>query len=181
MARFTLLVALFAAVTAFQAPMPAVQSRLAASRVAPSRVAMVEEPSDKAITIGAAAVGGIVGVYFFHEISAGLLLAISLAYGSTLTNKFGEISKTSGGAAAKAYSKALELNEQYELIPKAKTALDTTTTAVGNLNENYGITSTIDEKLKIGQAVDKVTSKVDELKTSVNDKLDDLKSKAASS
>ena len=42
-----------------------------------------------------------------------------------------------------------------------------------------GITSKIDEKLKLSAAVDKAASKVDELKGSLTDKVDDLKSKAA--
>ena len=41
-----------------------------------------------------------------------------------------------------------------------------------------GITSKIDEQLKISQAVDKAGAKVNELKSSVTDKVDDLKSKA---
>ena len=40
--------------------------------------------------------------------------------------------------------------------------------------------TTIDESLKLSQAVDKVSSKIDELKSSVTDKVDDLKSKASS-
>lgn len=42
-----------------------------------------------------------------------------------------------------------------------------------------GITSKIDEQLKISQAVEKATAKVDELKSSVTGKVDDLKAKAS--
>ena len=42
-----------------------------------------------------------------------------------------------------------------------------------------GITSKIDEQLKISQAVDKATAKIDEVKSSVTYKVDDLKSKAS--
>ena len=38
-----------------------------------------------------------------------------------------------------------------------------------------GFTAKIDEQLKISQAVDKAGSKINELKTSVTDKVDDLK------
>ena len=72
----------------------------------------------------------------------------------------GEISKSTGTVAAKAYSKTLELNEQYDLVPKAKTALDTASTAAANLDKNYGITAKIDDQLKISQAIDKATAKV---------------------
>ena len=51
------------------------------------------------------------------------------------------------------YSKTLEINEQYEVLPKAKSALDVVTTAAGNLDSNYGITAKIDEQLKLSAAV----------------------------
>merc|ERR1712160_231258 len=108
------------------------------SKVSMSKVARTPElemqASSKATVIGAAAVGGIVGVYFFHELQTGLILAAILAYAST--------------------------------------------TAASNLDKNYGITSKIDEQLKISQAVDKAGAKVNELMSSVTDKVDDLKSKA---
>mmetsp|Transcript_24648 Transcript_24648/g.30727 ORF Transcript_24648/g.30727 Transcript_24648/m.30727 type:complete len:185 (-) Transcript_24648:390-944(-) len=182
MARLlTLLLGFAATAAALHAPIaaPAMHSRVAASRVATVPV-MLEEPSEKATVIGAAALGGILGVYFFHELSAGVLLAITLAYGATLSNGFGNASKTAGSAAAKAYAKTLELNEQYDLLPKAKTALDTATTAAANLDKNYGITAKIDEQLKISQAVDKASAKLNEVKSSVSEKLTDLKAKSTS-
>ena len=51
------------------------------------------------------------------------------------------------------YSKTLELNEQYDVVPKAKSALDTVTTAAANLDANYGVTAKIDDQLKISAAV----------------------------
>lgn len=51
------------------------------------------------------------------------------------------------------YSKSLELNEQYDVLPKAKSALDTVSTAAANIDANYGITAKVDEQLKISQAV----------------------------
>lgn len=180
MARFVLLAALLAVASAFQAPVsPASRSKLAMSRMTPAQIVM-EEPSDKAVVVGAASVGGILGVYLFHELSTGLLLAAALAYGATLSNSFGGAAKSAGSAASKVYTKTLELNEQYDVLPKAKSALDTVSTAAGNLNENYGISAKIDEQLKISQAVEKITDKVEEVKTSVGDKVSDLKSKAAS-
>ena len=89
--------------------------------------------------------------------------------------------KTAGSFAAKAYGKTLEINEQYDVLPKAKGAADTVVTAASNLDANYGITAKIDEQLKLSEAVDKATAKVDELKSSVTSKVDDLKSKASSS
>merc|ERR1711871_1185393 len=125
--------------------------------------------------------GGILGVYLFGDLGTAVFLACLGAYGSTLSNGFGSASKSAGTFASKAYSKTLEINEQYDVLPKAKSALDTVSTAASNLNENYGITAKIDEQLKNSAAVDKVTDKIDEVKTSVTSKVDDLKSKASSS
>ena len=133
MARLFFLAALFAVAAGFQAPVSQMpRSRVAASRVAPAAITM-EEPSDKAVVVGAAAVGGILGVYLFHELSTGVILAIVAAYGATLSNSFGEASKSAGSAAAKVYSKTLELNEQYDVLPKAKSALDTVRRALSSL------------------------------------------------
>merc|ERR1712070_817719 len=170
--------AVVAAVDAFQAPavLPP-SSKLSFSRLTSEQISM-QESSDKAVVIGAAAVGGIAGVYLFHELSAGLLLAGALAYSATLSNEFGSSVKNVGGAANKAYNKVVEVNEQYDLLPKTKTALDTVTTAAGNLNENYGITKQIDEKLKLTATAKELTAKVDEVKGSVSTKFTDLESKA---
>jgi len=180
MARFSLLLALVASASAFQGiAAPRFESKLAASRVAPSQIAMAE-PSDKATVIGAAAVGGVLGVYLFHELSAGILLSVVLAYGATTSSSFGEASKTVGSTASKAYDKALELNEQYDVVPKAKGALDTVVIATSNLNDNYGVTKKIDEKLGVSDKVALAAAKVDDVKSSVSSKVDDLKSKASS-
>jgi hypothetical protein len=180
MARLFSIAALLAVASGFQTPVSQMpRSKVASSRVAPAAITM-EEPSDKAVVIGAAAVGGVIGVYLFHELSTGVLLAITGAYGATLSNGFGEAAKSAGSAASKVYSKTLELNEQYDVLPKAKSALDTVTTATSNLDKNYGLSSKIDEQLKISEAVEKVTDKVSEVKASVTDKVDDLKAKAES-
>jgi hypothetical protein len=178
MARFLVLALVSSLAAGFQAPV----SKLSLSKLPqPVRVAPVtmQEPTDKAITIGAAAVGGVLGVYLFHELSTAVVLSIVLAYGSTLTNGFGGFSKSAGSTAAKVYGKTLELNEQYDVLPKAKGALDTVTTAASNLDANYGITTKIDEQLKLSQAVESATSKIDEVKSSLTAKVDDLKSKAS--
>ena len=126
-----------------------------AHRVAAAPVAMAE-PSDKAVAIGAAAFGGIVGVQLTGELSTAVIFATALAYGSTLSNGFGDFSKKVGGASSKVYDKTLELNEQYDVLPKAKSAIDTVSTTAANLDANYGITAKIDEQLKLTEAVDKV-------------------------
>jgi hypothetical protein len=178
--RFAILLAIAAFASAFQGHAVAPRSsKIAASRFAAAPVAMADEPSEKAVVIGAASVGGVLGVYLFHELSTGLLLASVGAYVATLGNSAGSATKVAGSTAAKAFSKALELNEQYDVLPKTKGALDTVSIAAGNLNENYGITDKIDAQLKISDKLALAGSKVDELKSSVSDKLDDLKTKAS--
>merc|ERR1712050_490454 len=132
-----------------------------------------------AVIVGAAAVGGLVGIYLFKELSTGVILACIAAYGATLSNGFGEAAKTAGGAASKVYAKTLELNEQYDVLPKAKSALDTVTTATSNLDKNYGITKKIDDQLKISAAVEKVADKIEEIKATVGEKVEELKASAA--
>merc|ERR1711935_450303 len=140
------------------------------------RTPLVEmQASSKATVIGAAAVGGIVGVYFTGELQSGLILGAALAYASTTASQFGNYAESAGETAVKVYDKTLELNAQYDLLPKIKSATDTATTAANNLDKNYGITSKIDEKLKLSQAVEKATAKVDELKSSVTGKVDALR------
>merc|ERR1719460_3358151 len=182
MLRCVLVASLAAAAAGFQGPASkmGVQARpmVAQPRFAAARM---EEPSPKAVTIGAASVGGILGVYLFKDLGTAVFLAALLAYGSTLSNGFGEATKSAGGFASKAYGKTLEINEEYDVLPKAKSALDTVSTAAANLDANYGITSKIDDQLKLTAAVDKVTDKLDEVKTSVSTKVDDLKAKASSS
>ena len=176
----TLLVCLVASASAFSGITPApVASKLALSRVAARTPIVGMQASSKATVIGAAAVGGIVGVYFFHELQTGLILAAVLGYASTTASKFGGYAEKAGESAVKVYDKTLELNAQYDLLPKLKSATDTAMIAASNLDKNYGITSKIDEKLKLSQAVEKATAKVDELKASVSGKVDDLKAKAS--
>jgi len=182
MLRCVLVASLAAAAAGFQGPASkmGVQARPMVSqpRFAAARM---DEPSDKAVTIGAASVGGILGVYLFKDLGTSVFLACLLAYGSTLTNSFGSSTQSAGKFAAKAYSKTLEINEEYDVLPKAKSALDTVSTAAANLDANYGITAKIDDQLKLSQAVESATSKIDEVKSSVTSKVDDLKAKAGSS
>ena len=137
MARITMLFAALAGAAAFQVGAPMLRPTPAVvSRAAPAQIAM--QTGTKAEVIGAAAVGGIVGVYLFHELSTGVLLALIAAYAATTASSFGDATRSAGGAADKVYSKTLELNEQYDLLPKAKSAADAVTTAAVNIDRNYG-------------------------------------------
>ena len=119
--RTFLSLALVASATAFSGVAPPPM----ASKVAMSKVARTPElemqASSKATVIGAAAVGGIVGVYLFHELQTGLICAAVLAYASTTASRFGGFAESTGETAVKVYDKTLELNSQYDLLPKVST------------------------------------------------------------
>lgn len=51
-----------------------------------------------------------------------------------------------------------------DLVPKAKSAIDTTVTVAANLDANYQITAKIDEQLKLSQAVEKANDKLEEVR-----------------
>ena len=143
--------------------------------------AMVGKPSSTATTVGAAAAGGILGVQLTGELSTSLVLAIAFAYGSTLSNGVGTATQKIGTVCAKVFAKTLDLNEQYEVVAKTKSALDTTVSVASNLDSSYGVTKKLDDQLKLSASYGKAASKVEELKASVTGKVEDLKAKASSS
>ena len=119
--RTFLVSALVASASAFSgiAPAPAA-SKLSISKVA-ARTPLVEmQASSKATVIGAGAVGGIVGIYLTGELQSGLILGSVLAYASTTASQFGKYSESAGETAVKVYDKTLELNAQYDLLPKVR-------------------------------------------------------------
>merc|ERR1719201_2439439 len=117
------------------------------------------------MAIGAAAGAGLIGIQLTGDLTTSAVLALVCAYGTTLSNTFGSATKSLGSACSKVYDKTLDLQEEYELIQKAKSAIDTTVNVADNLNSNYQITGKIDEKLKLSAAVDKVLAKVDDIKS----------------
>jgi hypothetical protein len=140
------------------------------------------DDSKQAVAIGAACVGGIVGVFFFHELSTAVILALIFAYGTTFSNGFGNATRTAGETYNKVYDKTVALNDEYEILDKAKSAADFTVAAASDFDESFQISSRVDEKLKLSQAVDKVKSKVDEvteqIPQKISQKVQDLKTKS---
>merc|ERR1740129_1871971 len=96
----------------------------------------------------------------------------------TLSNAFGSATRSLGSACSKVYDKTLDIQEEYELVQKAKSAIDTTLTAADNLDQNYQITGKIDEKLKLSAAVDRARASVDDFRATASSKVEDFKSKA---
>jgi hypothetical protein len=143
-------------------------------------VSMADEPDDTAITVGAAAAGGLLGVFLQQDIVTVGLLALAAAYASTLSNGVGEATQKVGGFAAKAYNKVKDVNEEYDILAKAKGATDSVLTVVDNINKNYGITDKIDEKLLISDKLGKVADKISDTVSTITDKAEELKSNARS-
>lgn len=142
---------------------------------------MADEPDDKSVTIGAAALAAIVDIGLFEaDVPSAAILALIAAYASTLDNQLGDVTKSAGRFAANAYGKVVELNEQFEILPKAKSAADTITVVADNVNTNYGLTDKLDEKLKLSDKVSTVTDKIDDVTGKVTGKIDELKAAAKS-
>merc|ERR1719506_463154 len=135
-----------------------------------------EEPTEKEKTIGAAGLGGALGVVLFGSLPGAILLAGAGAYAATKSDAV----KSAGGAAANVYSKATELEKEYEVLPKAKSAVDTVVTVADNLNKNYGLTDKIDEKIQLSARAESLKEKFNTQKNKVTSKVDELKDKASS-
>merc|ERR1719356_1705078 len=106
---------------------------------------------NKATTVGAAALGGLAGVYFFGEVQDLIIWSLIGAYLSTVNNGVGDVTRKGGDIAAKVYNKAVDINEEYDVLPKSKNAVDAVLTAANNINKNYGLTASVDEKLGISE------------------------------
>ena len=120
MVRALLSLALVASASAFGGVMPApTSSKLALSRVARTADVQMQE---KPVIVGAAAVGGLAGVYLTGEIQSGVIFAAILAYAATTNSKFGNFAKGTGENAAKVWDKTTDLNDQYDLLPKVRCA-----------------------------------------------------------
>lgn len=143
-------------------------------------IEMVDEPDDKAVTVGAAALAGLVGAQI-GDLKTAAIFALLAAYSTTLSNELGDSAKSAGKFATKTYDRANELNTEYGVLNKAKKATDAVVTVADNINENYGITDKLEAEYgilgKLEGAKDQATSKIDEL----TGKMDDIKSKASSS
>jgi len=140
------------------------------------------DDSKQAVAVGAACVGGILGVFFFHELSTAVILALIFAYGSTKDNGFGNATRKAGDVYNQVYDKTVALNEEYEILNKAKSAADFTVAATVDLDQNYQLSSRVDEKLKLSQAYDKAKTKFDEVTEQfpqkISQKVEDLKTRS---
>merc|ERR1719313_434642 len=134
-----------------------------------------EEPDEKAKTIGAAGLGGVLGLVLFGSLPATIAFTALGAYAATKSDAV----KSAGGAAANVYNKAVDLEQEYEVLPKAKSAVDTVVTVADNLNNNYGLTDKIDEKLQLTGRIDSLSEKFTAQKDKLTARVDELKEKAS--
>jgi hypothetical protein len=122
------------------------------------------------VAIGAAGVGGFLGVFLFGSVSWAAFGAFTFAYGSTRNDKLEWV----GNTAAAALEKAAEIDQQYLLAAKVKSATDQAILVGQNLNKNYGLTDKIDAQLQLTERSSAVSSKFQK----VTDAVDDFKLKA---
>jgi hypothetical protein len=87
--------------------------------------------------------------------------------------------KSAGAAAAKVYNKAADIEQEYEVLPKAKSAIDTVVSVADNLNKNYGLTDKIDAKLQLSARAESLSDKFNAQKDKLTSKVDELKDKAS--
>jgi hypothetical protein len=133
------------------------------------------EPTEKEMTIGAAGLGGIAGVVLFGSLPGAVILAGAAAYGAVKNDTV----KSAGAAAAKVYNKAADIEQEYEVLPKAKSAIDTVVSVADNLNKNYGLTDKIDAKLQLSSRAESLSEKFNSQKDKLTSKVDELKDKAS--
>jgi cell division septum initiation protein DivIVA len=137
------------------------------------------EANDQAVAVGAAALFATLDIGLFEaDLPSAAIVALLAAYASTLDNALGDATKSAGRFASNVYGKAKELNEQYDLLPKAKSAADTVTTVADNVNSNYGLTDKLDEKLKLSEKISTVTEKIGDVKGKVTSTVDEISSAA---
>lgn len=139
--------------------------------------AAAEEPSSgRAATIGAAAIGGVLGIQIFHGLSSAVVLALILAYTSTLTNNVGGATKMVGLFAVKAWTKIRQINDQYEVLWKAKNVTDVVMQAAKGATDKVLVVvdkvnpkpfAKIDNKFKLSQALGKLSDKVKEVERAI--------------
>jgi len=74
----------------------------------------------------------------------------------------------------------VDLEQEYEVLPKAKSAVDTVVTVADNLNKNYGLTDKLDEQLKLSEKAESLSAKFETQKSKITSKVDELKEKSSS-
>ena len=66
-----------------------------------------------------------------------------------------------------------------QVLPKAKSALDTVVSVADNLNKNYGLTDKIDSKLQLSARAESLSEKFNSQKDKLTSKVDELKARVA--
>ena len=66
-----------------------------------------------------------------------------------------------------------------QVLPKAKSAIDTVVSVADNLNKNYGLTDKIDAKLQLSARAESLSEKFNSQKDKLTSKVDELKARLA--
>jgi hypothetical protein len=92
--------------------------------------------------VGAAAVGAVVGFMVIGPLTAVVAGGAAL-YATTRGDKVGEVARTTGGAAASAYSSAKVMAEKYHVKEKISSATASTVAAAKKIDEDYKVVDTM--------------------------------------
>jgi len=79
-----------------------------------------------------------------------------------------------GSNVAKVYKKIVSFATEQNVLPKAKEVTDKVVGVLDSVNQNYGITAKIDEKLLLSEKIETASAKLGEVKSTVSSKVNDL-------
>jgi hypothetical protein len=106
-------------------------------------------------------------------LTAGLLAGLT-AYLTTTDSQAGDIATSGGAFVSKSYKATVKFVAEKDLLPKAKGITDKVVYALQAVDNNYGISATIDEKLLISDKVASASDKIAEVRSSVTSKVNEL-------
>jgi len=77
---------------------------------------------------------------------------------------------------AKAYKNTVSFLEEKEVLSKAKSTTDKVFGTLGKIDSNYGISEKIDSKLQVSSKVSAAADKIGEVTSTVSSKVEELSS-----
>jgi hypothetical protein len=133
-----------------------------------------EEPTPQESAIAAALTSAFFGIYVLDNLLTAGLLAGLTAYLTTTDSQAGDIATSGGAFVSKSYKATVKFVAEKDLLPKAKGITDKVVYALQAVDNNYGISATIDEKLLISDKVASASDKIAEVRSSVTSKVNEL-------
>ena len=122
---------------------PLSHSRMLASTRKPAEGKDLHKPDGKEstnIVAGAAAAGGVMAFGILGSMTGGMVAAGAAAYATTRKDGLGDVAKAVGRAAVAAATKGRELNDEYKISERARSAASEGYRAARQLNDKYEVT-----------------------------------------